>query len=288
MRNAILRQVSLKGGLKMPRLGLGTWTLGERRWRRPAELRALRAGLERGVRLFDTAEMYGDGAAEDLLGEALCGVDRDSLFLVSKVLPSSMAQGHTRKSLEATLGRLRTSYLDLYLYHWIGETPFPEVAETMESLVAAGLIRAWGVSNFDVRDLGEMLSCGAGVDCAVNQVLYHLGSRGIEHSLLPLMKSRGVVPMAYSPLAQAGALRRGLPGSGVVREVASRHGISPMQVLLAFVLARPGMVAIPRSSSEAHVLEIVAAGQVDLGAEDLALLKGAFPAPSCKEPLEVC
>ncbi len=279
--------IALNNGSRMPRLGMGTWYLGEQPKRRVEEISALRAGMRAGCRLIDTAEMYGEGRAETLVGEAIQPFERENLFLVSKVLPQNAGTGRIFTSLNGTLKRLGTEYLDLYLLHWRGGIPLSETVECMEELVEEGKIKAWGVSNFDTDDMEDLFSVPRGNRCAVNQVLYHLGSRGIEYELMPWLDAHHVPVMAYCPLAQAGQLRRGLLASPVVKRIAFRHQISEMQVLLAFVLCRKDTIAIPRSGNKQHVLENWDARRVQLTEEDCALLDAAFPAPKEKEPLDI-
>lgn len=284
---AFIATVSLADGTPMPRFGMGTWYLGESAHAHDRELAALRAGLDAGVRLIDTAEMYGSGAAERLVGEAIRGYNREELFLVSKVYPHNAGRPEIFESVEASLERLGTDYLDMYLLHWRGAIPLSETVECMEELVEDGVIRHWGVSNFDADDLEELYGVFCGDHCAVNQDLYHLGSRGVEYEILPWMRSAGMPLMAYCPLAQAGDLRRGLVSDPAVVEVAHRHGASPLQILLAFVLRDPMVVAIPRSGDAAHVLENIAACDIELSGDDLSLLSSSFPAPAHPVPLDI-
>ncbi len=284
---AFVDTVELPDGTPMPRFGMGTWFLGESAAKHDDELAALRTGLDAGVTLIDTAEMYGSGAAERLAGEAIRGYDRESLFLVSKVYPHNAGDPEIFESVEASLERLGTDYLDLYLLHWRGSIPLAETVECMEQLVGDGLIRHWGVSNFDVDDLEELFAVPDGERCAVNQDLYHLGSRGVEYAVLPWMRSVGMPLMAYCPLAQAGDLRRGLTNDPAVVEVARRHDATPLQILLAFVLRDPMAIAIPRSGKPEHVLENVHACEIELSDDDLALLSRSFPAPGYPTPLDI-
>ncbi|MBT1164914.1 aldo/keto reductase [Bifidobacterium felsineum] len=271
----------------MPRLGMGTWHLAEGRHPETQEIAALRAGLDAGITLIDTAEMYADGRAESLVGRAIAGYDRSRLFIVSKVYPHNAGRRHLRRSLEASLKRLGTDYLDMYLLHWRGSVPLAETVECMEQAKDDGLIRNWGVSNFDTNDMRELFATPGGEACAVNQDLYHLGSRGVEYDLLPWMDAHGLPLMAYCPLAQAGTLRRGLLESPAVRTVASDHGVEPIQVLLAFVLHRPDTIAIPCSGNAEHVRANLQARDLKLSADELALLDQAFPAPTSKQPLDM-
>lgn len=280
--------VTLKNGLKMPRLGMGMWYIGEESSKARNEYEAIRMGIDSGLTLIDTAEMYGMGRSEAFVGRAIKNYDRSSLFLVSKVLPSNAGRNHIRNALEHSLRRLETDYLDMYLYHWIGATPFPEVVESMERFVEEGIIRSWGVSNFDTEDMVELVEHSGGENCLVNQVLYHLGSRGIEYDLLPYMKEKNIYPMSYCPLAQGGSLAKGILQNETVLTIAKSHNLSTSQVLLAFVLANEDMIAIPRSSSARHTLENAAVRNITLTAEELELLNQAFPAPNHKVPLDVC
>ncbi|KAA8819997.1 aldo/keto reductase [Bifidobacterium rousetti] len=284
---AFKETVTLHDGTSMPRLGMGTWHLAEGRRSERREVEALRAGLDAGITLIDTAEMYADGRAESLTGRAIVGYDRSRLFLVSKVYPHNAGRGRLRRSLEASLDRLGTDYLDMYLLHWRGSIPLAETVACMEEAKSDGLIRNWGVSNFDIDDMRELFGVPGGDACAVNQDLYHLGSRGVEFSLLDWMDAHGVPLMAYCPLAQAGALRDGLLSSPVVRRIAEAHGVEPMQILLAFVLRRDDVIAIPCSGSADHVLANLRAREVELTEGELAALDDAFPAPTDKEPLDM-
>lgn len=268
-------------------IGQGTWYLGEHTETFQQELSALRTGLDRGMNLLDTAEMYGGGAAERLVGQAIRGYDREKLYLVSKVYPHNAGRKNIRHSCQASLKRMDTGYLDLYLLHWRGAIPLSETVECMEQLKADGLIRNWGVSNLDPDDMAELFRVPGGGGCLTDQVLYHLGSRGIEYDLLPTLQARGIPVMAYCPLAQAGQLRRGLLNHPAVAETARDHGATPSQVLLAFLLSRPGVVPIPRTSRAAHTVENGAAADLHLTETELARLDAAFPAPTHRVPLDM-
>ena len=275
-----------QSGVPAGPIGQGTWYLGNRPDTFQQELSALRAGIDRGMTLLDTAEMYGEGAAERLLGQAIRGYDREKLYLVSKVYPHNAGRKNIFHSCRQSLKRLDTDYLDLYLLHWRGSVPLAETAACMEELKEDGLIRAWGVSNLDLDDMDELAAVPGGENCVTDQVLYHLGSRGIEFDLLPALQERDISVMAYCPLAQGGSLRRGLLESPAVADTARAHDASPAQVLLAFLLARPGVVPIPRSSKAAHALDNAGAADIRLTKEDLARLDAAFPAPTCRVPLD--
>ncbi|MCR4744955.1 MAG: aldo/keto reductase [Lachnospiraceae bacterium] len=280
-------EIKLRNGMLMPRLGMGTWYIGEDRASEKEEIEAIRAGLDAGQSLIDTAEMYGNGASERLVGKAIEGYSRDKLFLVSKVLPHNAGRKNIFDSLEASLKRMGTDYLDLYLLHWIGSVPFEETVECMEKMVKDGKIRSWGVSNFDTSDMKELFEIENGTNCVVNQDLYHLGSRGIEFDLLPWMRENNVALMAYCPLAQGGDLRSELLSNESVKKVASKHGISEIQTLLAFVLHEKNAIAIPRSGKKEHVLANWEVRNIELDEEDMDLLNRAYPKPNRKMHLDV-
>lgn len=283
------RTVKLPDGTLVPAIGQGTWYMGDDPARRASEIEALRTGVACGMTLIDTAEMYGEGAAERLVGEAIAPLDRDGLFLVSKVYPHNAGRAHIFGSCRASLDRLGVGALDLYLLHWRGDVPLAETVACMEELRAEGLIRRWGVSNFDVADMEELMSVPGGDACAVNQVLYHLGSRGIEFDLAPWQAARAIPLMAYCPLAQAGRLARarGLLQDPSVAEVAARHDATPAQVLLAFAIRSGDVVAIPKAAAPEHARDNAAALDLRLTRDDLALLDRRFPAPARKTPLDM-
>ncbi|MCL6289173.1 aldo/keto reductase [Streptomyces sp. ID03-2B] len=272
------RAVTLPCGVAVTALGQGTWGMGENPGRRAVEVSALRAGLDLGMTLVDTAEMYGDGAAEEVVAEAVAG-RRDEVFLVSKVLPSHADARGVAEACRGSLRRLRTDRIDLYLLHWRGAVPLEETVEAFESLVREGAIRSWGVSNLDVDDLAN-LPPGAGPQ--TDQVLYNLSRRGPEYSLLPRCRELSIPVMAYSPVEQGRLL-----GHPALRDVAAAHGATPAQIALAWVLRHGDVIAIPKASSRAHVEENRTALEVDLTAEDLAMLDRAFPPPESKRPLEM-
>lgn len=264
---------------RLPKLGLGTWRMGERARSRAAEVAALRAGLDLGITLIDTAEMYGDGGAEDVVGEAIAG-RRDGVVLVSKVYPHNAGAGDAIAACERSLKRLRVESVDVYLLHWRGKVPLAETVDAFERLRRDGKIRAWGVSNFDVDDMRELLALPEGRHCAANQVLYHVGERAIEWSLLAFCRDRGIDVMAYSPLGQGHVLRQPR-----LIAVAKRLHATPAQVALAFVLAQDGVVAIPKTARLDHVREIARSRELVLDAATLAELDAAFPPPARERPL---
>lgn len=281
--------------LALPAIGQGTWYMGEGLAPRGDEVRALQHGLSLGLALIDTAEMYADGGAEEVVGRALLG-RRHEAFLVSKVYPWNAGRDAAIAACEASLERLGTDYLDLYLLHWPGKVPLEETLEAFERLREAGKIRRFGVSNFDVDEMAALHALPGGEACAVNQVLYHLGSRGIEHALLPWQRARGIPTMAYCPLAQAGQLRRELLTHPELLEVASGLGITPTQLLLAWAIRpfadpqgerRRDVIAIPKATGLEHVEQNARVLEIALTDEALERLDAAFPAPDRKTPLDI-
>ena len=266
-------------GCVMPAFGLGTWRMGEDPTRRRDEVAALRLGLDLGVTLIDTAEMYGAGQAEEMVAEAVAG-RRDQLFLVSKVLPHNAGRTGTIRAAEGSLRRLGTDRIDLYLLHWRGRLPLAETLAAFMDLRRQGKIRFFGVSNFDVNDMEELAAEAGGGDVAVNQILYNPACRGPERRLIPWCRRRGVGIMAYSPLEQ-GRLSR---PPGLV-ETAARHGVSQEQVVLAWLLGRDGVVVIPKATRADHVREDIAAVGLRLDDEDRRRLENAFPMPDFDGPL---
>jgi len=281
-----IETLKLWDGSHIPRFGMGTWNIGEDKNKRKAEIEALVTGLEEGVCMIDTAEMYGDGLSEELVGEAIFGKNRESLYLVSKVLPYNACKDKLEQSLDASLKRLGVDYLDLYLYHWRGTYDLYETVSEMERMVKKGKICRWGVSNFDTKDMIELLNIPGGEHCSVNQVLYHLGSRGIEYELLPFLKEKGIPVMAYCPLAQGGSLKNKLLSSPVLNEVAGKYSVSIMQLLLMFVVHNDNVCAVPKSAMKEHVLQNLRALEITLSEEDFSKMSSAFPAPNCKTYLE--
>ena len=282
-----IRKLRLRDNSELPVFGMGTWCIGDDPSNKGKEIDALRAGLDEGVTLIDTAEMYGSGKSEELVGEAIKGRSRDSLYLISKVLPSNAGGDRLEKSLDASLKRLGTDYLDMYLYHWRGTFLLEETVEKMEAMVKKGKILRWGVSNFDTEDMEELLAVPGGENCCVDQVLYHLGSRGIEFDLLPFLKEKGIPVMAYCPLAQGGDLRNELLSNEVLKEVARGYGVTVMQLLLMFVLHQDNICAIPRSGDALHVRQNVKAVGIRLLDEEYKKISEAFPAPDHKTHLDV-
>jgi diketogulonate reductase-like aldo/keto reductase len=273
--------IELPSGTTIPVLGQGTWRMAEDRARRRDEIAALKIGLDLGMTLIDTAEMYASGAAEELVATAIAG-GRDEVFLVSKVLPHHATRDGTIAACEGSLRRLGTDRLDLYLLHWRGRVPLQETIAGFEALVDAGAIRCWGVSNFDVDDLEELVALPGGSAVQVNQVLYNLARRGVEHDLLPWCQDRGVPVMAYSPVDEGRLLTH-----PVLLDLAYRHEATPAQVALAWVLRNEGVNTIPKAGTAEHVYDNRAALAIRLTDADLLALDTAFPPPRSKRPLEM-
>jgi diketogulonate reductase-like aldo/keto reductase len=281
-----MKTIQFHGESALPAIGQGTWYMGENAALRSQEVAALQAGLDLGLKVIDTAEMYAEGAAEEVVGEALRG-RRDQAWLVSKVYPWNAGEVDAIEACERSLRRLQTDYLDLYLLHWRGNVPLEETIRAMKSLQQQGKIRHWGVSNFDHDDMLELWQEPGGKSCLTNQVLYHLASRGIEYDLLPQCQQREMPIMAYCPLAQAGRLRQALFDDAHLKQIAQQKGISVAQVLLAWVIRQQGVLAIPKASSVAHVQQNAAALSINLTDEELSIIDRAFPAPQSKTALDV-
>ncbi|WP_230772387.1 aldo/keto reductase [Sphingomonas sp. Leaf4] len=273
-----MKIVRLPDGTDVPALGQGTWMMAEDPQRRGDEIAALRAGIDLGMTLIDTAEMYADGESERLVGEAVAG-RRDDVFLVSKAYPQNASRSRLHHACEASLERLGTDRLDLYLLHWRGTVPLGETVEAMERLVNAGKILRWGVSNLDTDDMEELVAAG-GQACATDQILYNLTRRGPEHDLLPWLAAQGMPVMAYSPVEQG----RLVTDEGL-GELAGELGVTPAQVVLAWLLARDGVIAIPKAGTVEHVRENRTAADLALSRETVARLHAMFPLPSGPVPL---
>ena len=283
----------LPDGSLMPRLGQGTWQMAEDDTKAEREIAGLRHGFDLGFRLIDSAEMYADGKSELLVGKALKGYRREDFFLVTKVLPENANRKRIYSSLDRSLTLMGTDYADLYLLHWRGDADLGEVVACMEDLKRKGKIRRWGVSNFDVQDMEDLWRVPDGRNCCVNQILYNLGSRGIEYDLIPWQRERGVPFMAYCPVGQAGALvtqdrvsKEMMVRDENVRAVAARHGASIVQILLAFVLRLEDFAAMPKAVGFDHIEENYAVKGISLTEEDIEQLSRSFPAPTEKTPME--
>jgi diketogulonate reductase-like aldo/keto reductase len=276
-----MRTTRLPSGEQVPVLGLGTWHMGERPEQRQDERDALRCAIDNGMTVIDTAEMYGDGAAEELVGEALAG-RRSEAFIVTKVLPHHATRRGTVAACEDSLRRLGTDVVDLYLLHWRGGVPLEETLEGFDALLRAGKIRHWGVSNFDTADMEELAALAGGSAVATNQVLYNLTRRGIEFDLLPWCGQRKLPLMAYSPLEQGRLL-----GEPELLRLAAAHSATPAQIALRWVLRSDQVIALPKAGTPEHVRQLRAAIDIALSPQDLAALDRAFPPPKRKLPLEM-
>jgi aldehyde reductase len=274
-----MKTVALPAGERVPAFGMGTWYMGDKRSERPREVAALKRGLDLGIRLIDTAEMYGDGGAEEVVGEAIAG-RRDQAFIVSKVYPHNASREGTVAAGERSLRRLKTDRLDLYLLHGRGNVPFAETVEAFEALRAAGKIRHWGVSNLDTADMQELWGISQGVQ--TNHLLYNPTRRGIEWDLLPWQRERRIPTMAYSPIEQARLVK-----NRALIDFSRRHGMTPAQAALAWLLSRDDVIVIPKAASPAHLEENVASLDRKLSREQLGELDRAFPPPRGPSPLEM-
>jgi diketogulonate reductase-like aldo/keto reductase len=274
-----LPTVTLPGGERVPALGQGTWHMGEDRRRIVDEAAAVRLGIELGMTLIDTAEMYGGGGAEEMVARAAEGV-RDDLFIVSKVYPHNASRAGVVAACERSLERLRTDRIDLYLLHWRGSIPLAETLEGFERLKRDGKIRYHGVSNFDPGDMAEWVALKGGETVAADQVLYNLSRRGPEWDLMPWCRERGIAIMAYTPLGQGSML-----GNRALAEIARRRRATPAQIALAWLLRQGGTIVIPKAARPEHMRENRGALDIVLTAEDLATLDLAFPPPKRRSPL---
>lgn len=276
-----MRNVTLRTGESVPQLGLGTWKMGDTPARKAAEVKALRRGIDLGMTLIDTAEMYAEGGAEEVVAEAAKG-QRDRLFIVSKVYPHNASRKGAIEACERSLKRLKTDRIDLYLLHWPGSHPIADTVAAFEELRKGGKIRHWGISNFDAKGTAKVMSQPGGDNCAANQVLYNLSERGIEWDLVKACRDAKVAVMAYTPLGGSQ-----VTGSKAVSEVAKRHGVSPATIAIAWTLRDPHVISIPKTSSVEHVEANRQAAEIVLSAEDLAVLDKAFPPPRKATPLSV-
>jgi diketogulonate reductase-like aldo/keto reductase len=278
-----MQTIALPGGETVAALGQGTWYMGERQGNAAKEAAALRLGIDLGMTLIDTAEMYASGGAEQVVAQAVSGI-RDKVFIVSKVLPQNASRSGVPAACERSLQRLKTDRIDLYLLHWRGAHPVAETVAAFEALKTQGKIRYWGVSNFDTADMTELQRVPNGANCAANQVLYHPDSRGIEFDLLPWCAKQGVPVMAYSPL---GHNVRRLLGSSALQAVAKRHGATPAQVAIAWGMRDGNVISIPKAADTAHVRENAAAADIRLTDEDLAAIDAAHPPSRRKTALDL-
>lgn len=268
-------------------LGMGTWKMGENQKPYQKEYEALSFALKNGITMLDTAEMYGNGNSELLIGDVLKSFPRESVFLVSKVYPHNASRSKMRTACENSLKRMGTTYLDLYLLHWPGDVPLEETVSAFEELKQEGLIRSWGVSNFDTADMKELWNVRGGSNCAANQVLYHVASRGVEYDLVPWMRENQVTLMAYCPLAHSDAYRRNITENPVLKQIAANHNASVYQIMLAFLFHQENTVALPKASSQKHIAENLESLKIKLTEEDLRKIDEAFPPPTTKTELDM-
>ncbi|MBF7955540.1 aldo/keto reductase [Rahnella victoriana] len=278
--------VQFPDGTTVPAIGQGTWYMGERNSDIRSEVKALQQGLDAGMTLIDTAEMYADGGAERVVGEAIAG-RRDEVFLVSKVYPHHAGGAKAIAACEQSLKRLQTDCIDLYLLHWRGSIPLHDTVAAMEKLQQSGKIRRWGVSNLDTDDMQALWKIPGGNECMTNQVLYHAAARGIEFDLLPWCEEHSVPVMAYCPLAQAGKLRHDVLTAPVMMDIAQARGVSSSQIALAWVIRSGNVIAIPKAVQPRHVKDNAAALTLSLTADEIARIDAAFPAPRHKMPLDM-
>ena len=275
-----MKTVQLSDGKIVPALGQGTWAMGEKSKSHMDEVAALRLGIDLGMTLIDTAEMYGEGGAEKVVADAIDG-QRDRVFVVTKVYPHNASRTGLPKACERSLKRLRIEIIDLYLLHWRGDVPLTETVETFENLRSSGKIRRWGVSNFDVEDMKELLAIGNGSACSANQVLYHAGERAIESALLPWSQRNKIPIMAYSPVGRG----RRLLNNATLKKIAERQNATPAQIVIAWVLRQPDVIAIPKASNKTHVRDNAQSVDIRLTKQDLDEIDLAFPPPRSKQPL---
>lgn len=276
-----MKTLELPSGQAIPRLGMGTWCMGERIQNRQSEIKALQYGLDLGLSLIDTAEMYGEGGAEEVIAAAIAD-RRSEVFLVSKVYPHNASKQGAIAACERSLNRLKTDYLDLYLLHWRGSIPLAETMEAFQALKQAGKIRSYGVSNFGITDLEEVVSLSSGAEIATNQVLYNLSRRGIEWDVLPWCRQRRIPIMAYSPVEQGRLLQ-----NRTLKTIAQARGVTPAQIAIAWLLHQDPVIVIPKSSRIDHLEQNRAALDLKLDDDELKKLDHAFPLPKQPIPLEM-
>ena len=286
MAGVEIRTTQLPSGRSVPVLGQGTWRIGEDRSRRESEISSLRLGMDLGMTLIDTAEMYAEGGAEEVVGEAIKDRAREEVFIVTKVYPHNATRRGVIEACTRSLGRLQAEYIDLYLLHWRGSEPLSETLEGFEFLKANGSIREYGVSNFDVSDMEEAYVLPGGDQIATNQVLYNLMHRGIEWDLLSWCRERQIPTMAYSPIGIDSTEQKRVFGNATIKKIASNYNLTPAQIALAWILRHPDVIAIPKASRPEHIRDNRSALDITLTAQDFKELDQAFPSPDRKTPLE--
>lgn len=274
------------GNTKIPAIGLGTWHMGDNAATRSQEIKAIQAGIDAGARVIDTAEMYGAGRSEALVGEAISNLNRDDLFIIDKVLPTNASKSRLENSLDKSLKLVGTDYFDLYLYHWRGAVPLSETVEALQAMQQKGKIKRWGVSNFDLPDMQELLDLPGGDQVAANEDLYNIGSRGVEYQLLPWQREKRIPFIAYTPVG-AGDEQGRLTTNPTVKEIAAAHQASAWQIILAWAIRDGNTLSIPQSGDPKHAIDNVKAANITLSADELAKIDKTFPKPTKKEPLDV-
>ena len=282
-----MKKVTL-AGVEVPAIGIGTWHMGEDPSQEQREIQAIRSGLDAGARVVDTAEMYGSGKSETLVGKALAPYQRDDIYLISKVLPHNASKAKLEQHLDASLQRLQTDYLDLYLYHWRGGVPLAETIAELDRMKQIGKIKAWGVSNFDVTDMEELWELPAGKNAAVNEDLYNIEERGIEYDLLPWQYEHHVPLIAYSPVGgKQNELGTSMLTNQVVKEIADQHNVTPHVLLLAWIIRNGQTIAIPQTNNPEHAAANMQAAELELTSAELARLDQEYPKPDYKVPLAI-
>ena len=282
-----MKKVTL-AGVEVPAIGIGTWHMGEDPSQEQREIQAIRSGLDAGASVVDTAEMYGSGKSETLVGKALAPYQRDDIYLISKVLPHNASKAKLEQHLDASLQRLQTDYLDLYLYHWRGGVPLAETIAELDRMKLIGKIKAWGVSNFDVTDMEELLELPAGKNVAVNEDLYNIEERGIEYDLLPWQYEHHVPLIAYSPVGgKQNELGTSMLTNQVVKEIADQHNVTPYVLLLAWIIRNDQTIAIPQTNNPEHAAANMQAAELELTSAELARLDQEYPKPDYKVPLAI-
>ncbi|MHA8111319.1 aldo/keto reductase [Lactobacillaceae bacterium Melli_B4] len=274
-------------GISVPNIGIGTWHMGSDAVNYDRDCDVITYGIQNGATVVDTAEMYGSGDSELLVGDAIRGLDRDKIFLISKFYPNNAVEPNLSQALDGSLKRLDTDYLDLYLYHWRGGAPLAQTVADLEALKKSGKIRHWGVSNFDIDDMQELVNVPNGNHVFTNEDLYNIGVRGIEYSLLPWQRQRKIPLIAYAPVDEGDSRHHRIETNPILNQVADKHGVTPYQVMLAWTVRDQQTIAIPQTTSKQHMLDNIAAGNLELDQEDLDNLDKSFPAPTHKEPLDI-
>ena len=275
------------GETTLPAIGIGTWHMGDHKNQANEEVDAIQAALDHGAQVIDTAEMYGNGRAEQIVGRAIQGRQRNQLYIIDKVLPNNASHARLEQSLDRSLRIVGTDYFDLYLLHWRGGVPLAETVTELEHMVQKGKIKSWGVSNFDVTDLEELWRLPHGANCVANEDLYNLDERGIEYDLLPLMREHHLPLIAYSPLSQADTISGKLTANPLLKELAASHHVSVYQIMLAWTLRNGNTLSIPKAGTVHHALDNMKALEIIFTADELEALTKQFPQPTSKQPLAV-